>query len=106
MSTELPIYVSSTENSPVSTPATSRVPSPLPAEWIHDPEILDPNPLPFQGKIDEWIASTNPHPTSEEVRIFINHVGLLFHHSLTESREMTNSWHDERLEVRVLSGQR
>jgi hypothetical protein len=101
MSAESPIYVSSTESSPASTPATSRESSPAVTEWVHDPELSTPNPLPCQAKIDLWLASANPRPTSEEVRIFIRDVGVLFQHSLSEDHRREKEWHEERLEVRV-----
>jgi hypothetical protein len=101
MSAESPIYVSSSESSPTSTPASSREPSPEVVEWIHDPESSNPNPLPFQDRIDTWSAFVNPHPTSEDVRIFIRDVGLLFQYSLTEDRRKVEEWNDERLHVRT-----
>ena len=99
MSAEYPIYVSSSENSPASTPATSRESSPAITEWFRDPEPSVPDPLPFQSQIDDWLAFTNPRPTSEEVRVFIRDVGMLFQSSLTENRDNMKRWHEERLEV-------
>ena len=102
MSAISPIYVSSVENSPASTPATSRESSPAITEWVHDPEPSVPDPLPFQIEIDDWVGYTNPRPTSEEVRIFIRNVGLLFQFALTAECDRTNEWREERLEVRAL----
>ena len=99
MSAISPIYVSSVENSPASTPATSWESSPAITEWVHNPEPSVPDPLPLQDAIDTWVGFTNPRPTSEEVRIFIRNVGLLFQSSLTESRDNMREWHEERLEV-------
>src|SRR5687768_8742142 len=101
MSAESPIYVSSTESSPSSTPVTSREASPVVTERPPNPAPLEPNPLPFQKEIDCWIASINPHPTSEEVRHFIHDVRLLSQYSLTEDRQRMEDWHRERLEVRA-----
>jgi len=101
MSAYSPIYVSSTENSPASTPASSWESSPAITEWVHNPEPSVPDPLPFQKEIDDWVGFTNPRPTSEEVRIFIRNVGLLFQSSLTENRDEMRQWHEERLEVCV-----
>ena len=99
MSAYSPIYVSSTENSPASTPASSRESSPTITEWVHNPEPSVPDPLPFQKEIDDWVGFTNPRPTSEEVRIFIRNVGLLFQFAGTAERDRMNEWREERLEV-------
>jgi len=81
---------------------TSRESSPEVTEWPVGPEWPEPNPLPFQDKIDLWLAAANPRPTSEEVRVFIRDVGLLAQHSLLKEREMVEEFHNERLEVRTL----
>src|SRR4051794_31660883 len=94
MSSESPIYVSSTEPSPVSTPVTLWESLPAVDIWPQDPPSWpDPEALPFQEQLDLWTASTNPRPTSEEVRTFICEVGQLFQHSLRSERDSSRHLH-------------
>jgi hypothetical protein len=96
MSSESPIYISSTESSPASTPATSRESSPAVDIWPQGPPSWpDPEALPFQEQLDLWTASTNPRPTSEEVRTFIREVGQLFQYSLRSERDSTRCLHEK-----------
>ena len=102
MSVRSHITISSTTSSRNSTPATS--PEPVALEVVEWPTTTDwpVDQLPFQDKLDLWVDQSNPRPTSEEVRIFIHDVGILFRHSLEKEREETSKWYDWYHEVRVI----
>ena len=95
MSAESPIYISSTESSPSSTPAMSWESSPSvnlwPQEFVGWP---DPSALPFQEKLDLWAAFDNPRPTSEEVRELIRDTGNVFEHVLRGERDLHEKCND------------
>ena len=104
MTEQQPIIVPSRspspELSPYSTPATSREPSPDVDVWPQGPATWpDLEALPFQEQLDLWTASTNPRPTSEEVRTFIREVGLIFKLSLRKDRDDSQCLHKRCNEV-------